>query len=291
MVLPRRCRGRFPHDEEPIHGGYTMTEKALAPIEQKEVAFYEDTVTAVLVEERGGETVYVPVRPICELLGIDWSSQRRRINRDAVLDRKVRSVVVMTTDRGARETLCLPLEYLNGWLFGINADRVRPEIRARLIRYQEDCYLVLATAFREGRLTTSRPTFEDILAQADPATVQAYQMAQAIVQLARNQVELEARIAGRLENYERRLETIEAQMGDSERYVTQDQASQISQSVKAIALKLGDRSGRNEFGGVYGELYRRFGITSYKQLPNNRFEEAMRFLTDWHQRLAGEAAF
>lgn len=32
--------------------------------------------------------------------------------------------------------LCLPLEYLNGWLFGINATRVKKEIRENLIRYQ-----------------------------------------------------------------------------------------------------------------------------------------------------------
>jgi len=45
------------------------------------------------------------------------------------------------------------------------------------------------------------------------------------------------------------------------RYVTPDQASQISQAVKAVALAIGKKSGRNEFGAVYGELYRKFGIT------------------------------
>ena len=42
---------------------------------------------------------------------------------------------------------------------------------------------------------------------------------------------------------------------------------QISQAVKTVAMKLSKASGRNEYGGVYGELYRKFGITSYKQLP------------------------
>ena len=58
-----------------------------------------------------------------------------------------------------------------------------------------------------------------------------------------------------------------------------------------IDYKLGEESGRNEYGGVYGELYRKFSITSYKLLPANRFQEAMKFLTNWHQSLVGEEPF
>lgn len=41
----------------------------------------------------------------------------------------------------------LPLDYLNGWLFGVNANRVKEGIRDNLIRYQRECYRVLADAF------------------------------------------------------------------------------------------------------------------------------------------------
>jgi hypothetical protein len=50
-------------------------------------------------------------------------------------------------------------------------------------------------------------------------------------------------------------------------------------------------TGSNQFGAVYGELYRKFGITSYKLLPAHRFEEAMKFLTEWYTTLTGEAPF
>lgn len=53
--------------------------------------------------------------------------------------------------------LCLPLDYLNGFLFGVSATRVRPELQERVILYQERCYKVLSEAFQEGRLT-SDPT-------------------------------------------------------------------------------------------------------------------------------------
>lgn len=68
---------------------------ALVPVEQKTVEFYDDTLIAV--RTRDG-SVYVPVRPICELLEVNFDGQRRRINRDPVLSEEVMSVVVTTTD-------------------------------------------------------------------------------------------------------------------------------------------------------------------------------------------------
>jgi len=177
---------------------------------------------------------------------------------------------------------------LSGFLFGINADRVKPEYREDVIRYQMECYKVLSEALTEGRLITDI-TFDDLLQTADPGAVQAYQIAQAVMRLARNQILLESRLSGRLDDHEGRLVTLESQLSDTGRNVTPDQASQLSQAVKAVAIELGKKSGRNEFGAIYGELYRKFGITSYKMLPARRFEEAMKFLTDWHESVTGAA--
>ena len=254
-------------------------------IEQREVLFYNDRVTAVLVETGGERVVYVPLRPICELIGVDWSAQRKRVNGDPVLSKYVQGVAVTATPSaggrggGAQETLCLPLDYLNGWLFGINAERVRPELRERVIRYQENCYHVLAAAFREGRLTAEAGALRGV----SPETAQAIHLAQAVLALARSQAAMEARLDGRLTGLAERLETVEAVLGDTGRHVTPDQASQLSQAVKAVALALGKQTGRNEFGAVYGEMYRKFGITGYKMLAARRFDEAMRWLTEWHE--------
>lgn len=43
-------------------------DKALSVIEQKVVEFYGDEIVAVRVENG---TIYVPIRPICDLLGTD----------------------------------------------------------------------------------------------------------------------------------------------------------------------------------------------------------------------------
>ncbi len=261
-------------------------DRALVPVEQRDVVFYGDEITAVRTND--GQ-VYVPVRPLCDLLEVDWSAQRRRINRDPVLVQEQATCVVVTATQGQpdqrRDMLCLPLDFVSGFLFGINANRVKPELRERLVRYQRECYRALAEAFREGRLT-AEPALDTLL-RADTPAAQAYRMALAVAQLARQQLLLESQLG----RHEQRIEQLEARIGTEERHVTEAEASQISQAVKAIAMVLGKRTGRNEYGGVYGELYRRFGITSYKLLPAGRFGEAMAFLTDWHQRLVGDAPF
>lgn len=263
-------------------------DKSLAVIEQKTVEFYEDQVIAVRLAN--GE-VFVPLRPIVEGLGLDWAAQTRRVNRDPVLA-EVKGVVVTATPGGPQEMLALPLDYLSGFLFGVNASRVKPEIRERIIRYQRECYKVLNEAFQEGRLTADLPASD--LLNADSPAAQAYRMARAVMELARNQVLLESKLEShgyRLDDYESRLENVEATLGDTGRFVTPDQASQISQAVKTVAITLGKKSGKNEFGAIYGELYRRFGITSYKQLPAAKFQEAMEWLNDWRANMEGDLPF
>lgn len=262
--------------------------QTLVPVEQKQVLFYEDEIIAVLVARDLEREVYVPVRPLAELLGLAWSSQLQRLRRDAVLGEVVQEIRVETAG-GPQAMASIPLDFLQGWLFGINANRVKEEVRERLIRYQRECYRVLAEAFHEGELTTE-PLAIDAARDVSPATREAYEIARAVVRLARSQMLLEARLNHRLEDVEDRLDNVEMRL-DSSDVITEEQASQISQAVKAIALALSRRTGRNEFGGVYGEFYRRFGITSYKLLPAKRFREAMAFLTEWHQSLEGDAPF
>ena len=248
----------------------------LAIVEQREVTFYGDELVAVKVAD--GQ-VYVPVRPLCELLGVSWTGQRRRINRDDVLSDVTRSVNVTFTEPNRTRQInmiCLPLEYINGFLFGINAGRVKPELKERINRYRRDCYRVLAEAFQE-------PTALDPLAQVE-------QLGRALITLAREQREFDNRLGEteeKIGNIDQRVIILEERTAPSNQ-ITDAQASQISQAVKAVAMKLSEKTGRNEYGGVYGELYRKFEITSYKLLPVGEFKDAMTWLSEWYQQIAGE---
>lgn len=116
-------------------------------------------------------------------------------------------------------------------------------------------------------------------------------LAQPLMEMARQQLILEPRLsdhATQLASHETRLEQIESALGDRGRFISPEQATSISQAVKTIAMALGKKSGRNEYGAVYGEFYRKFGIPSYRELPARRFDEAARFLAEWYQTLTGE---
>ena len=259
-----------------------MSNNALEPIEQREILFYEDEVTAVLVRSDEGEQVLIPIRPLCDLLGLSWPGQRERINRDPVLSKEVRGVrVTRTPDQGgAQEMLCIPLDFLNGWLFGVSANRVKDEIRARLIRYQRDCYRVLASAFQQ---TAVSPTMANL--------AQIRGLALAIAQMAEEQMEHERRISAtetRLQqaavvvgSIDRRLKEVEGRVSPGNP-ITNEQAAEIKELVKAVAM---DQGGKPEnFQAIWGEMYRRFGVGSYKLIPQSKYADVLAFLNEWRGR-------
>lgn len=257
-----------------------MTE--IQPLEQKTTNFNGDLIT-VVIDENG--IVLIPLRPICASLGVDWSAQRRRINRDDILSEAIVVVDVTVTDMSSNtrpersSMLALPLDYLNGWLFGINVKRVKPEIKERLLTYQRDCYRVLADAFGRNAVAARRSDIET----SDAPSAITYRNAMAVANLAREQFMMRQQI----ERNTTEIADIRAML-TNRNTISDAQAAHISQAVKALALELGKRSGSNEFGGVYGELYRRYEITSYKLLPIEKFDEAMKFLSDWYASLTGE---
>jgi hypothetical protein len=90
---------------------------------------------------------HVSLRPIAEALSLNWKSQSEKLGNDTVLN----SVVVQSASTGADgkqyKMLMLPLKYLNGWLFKVNPDRVKPEARDKVIAYQRNCYDALYAHF------------------------------------------------------------------------------------------------------------------------------------------------
>jgi hypothetical protein len=110
------------------------------------VDFHGTTLHALTIDGKP----YVSVRSICEALTIDWPSQLKRIKRHPVLSKGV-VVTTIPSEGGEQQTACIPLDLLNGWLFGISTNRVRdPELRDRLVQYQHECFDVLARHFQRG---------------------------------------------------------------------------------------------------------------------------------------------
>ena len=253
-------------------------DKALIPTEQRSIDFYGDELIAVSLEGQP----YIPIAPICDFLGVSWSGQSERIRRDAVLSEAALSIRVTRKEsqRGGREMVCLPLEYLNGWLFGINANRVKDELRERLIRYQRDCYRVLAQAFQGPAVSSPSSSLAQIR-----------DMGLAIANMAEQQMLLESRVTvteqrlGRaaqvVGDMGRRLSSLESRLSPGS-YITDEQAAEISQRVKALAALLQERApGKNYYQSIFGELYRRYSVSSYKLIRESQYTEVIAFLDRW----------
>lgn len=123
-----------------------MANTALTPVE-----FHGATLVTTIING----APYVAIRPIAEALNLDWAAQFSRIKRHPVLSSTVVITATVAEDGKQREMFMLPLDKLNGWLFGVSVGRVKPELRARLTQYQAECFDVLAQHFGAPKIELS----------------------------------------------------------------------------------------------------------------------------------------
>lgn len=89
----------------------------------------------------------VPIKPICEALGIDDSNQFKKLKEDEDLLSIIVLSTIIDSSGKPREMLCLPLEFVFGWLFTINPKNVKPEAQEAVRSYRMECYRALYSHF------------------------------------------------------------------------------------------------------------------------------------------------
>lgn len=117
----------------------------------------------IAVIEKDGKQ-YVAMKPIVEAMGLEWKKQHALIHRDPVLSSTVTVTGVVAEDGKKREMVCLPLDYLNGWLFKIPASRYTGKKREAIIMYQKECYKALFDYFHKGAAVNPNATDEQLQA-------------------------------------------------------------------------------------------------------------------------------
>lgn len=132
--------------------------------------------TLVLVNH-GGKP-YVAMKPLVERMGLDWASQRTKLAsmfggscgdnhhnsvaveaiKPTVEGQKAYLELETTGGDGKRyKMVCLPLRKLPAWLYSINLNKIAPELRDKVQRYQAECddvlwkYWTTGYAERPGR--------------------------------------------------------------------------------------------------------------------------------------------
>ncbi|HRJ61024.1 MAG TPA: phage antirepressor N-terminal domain-containing protein [Azospirillaceae bacterium] len=123
------------------------------------IDFHSDRVFVV---EQDGEA-FVPMRPICENIGLDWKSQHAKL---MAAEKRWCVVIITTHDAIGRhqEMTCLPLRRLFGWLMSIHPSKVRPDLRDKLIVYQRECDDVLHRHFSGQHSAREQAMSEELAA-------------------------------------------------------------------------------------------------------------------------------
>lgn len=89
----------------------------------------------------------VPIKPICEALGIDHKTQVDKIKEDEILASVGGLCPSTGKDGKAYEMFSIPFKFVFGWLFTIDASRVKPEAKEAVIKYKLACYDALFDHF------------------------------------------------------------------------------------------------------------------------------------------------
>lgn len=108
------------------------------------VPFYDDLL---VIASHNGQP-YVVMRPVVDNMGLAWQSQHAKM-----VDKFKATVTMIVTvgeDGRKREMLALPLRKFPAWLYTLNPSKVAPALRAKIIRYQDECDEVLWRYWTEG---------------------------------------------------------------------------------------------------------------------------------------------
>ncbi|ALD03213.1 hypothetical protein AMQ28_13225 [Acinetobacter sp. TTH0-4] len=98
---------------------------------------------------------YTPMKPIVDGIGLDWASQFVKLKQR--FSSTIVEITIVANDGKERLMTCLPVKKLFGWLMTISPNKVKPELRDTVIKYQEECDDVLWDYWTKGKAVNPRP--------------------------------------------------------------------------------------------------------------------------------------
>jgi hypothetical protein len=67
-------------------------------------------------------TLWIAIKPICELIGVDHSAQLKSIKRDPILGSAWSVQTIQVPSDQPRNMVCMAEKFIYGWLFNIQSD-------------------------------------------------------------------------------------------------------------------------------------------------------------------------
>ena len=128
------------------------------------VQFHGDTLFCLTYHDQP----FTPMKPIVENLGLGWSSQRQKL--DSNRDRWGVTMIVIPSDSGDQEMVCMPVRKLPAYMNSINPKKVRAELRAKIELYQNESDDALWKYWTDGQ-AVRQSAHHDTLTAAEQATI------------------------------------------------------------------------------------------------------------------------
>jgi hypothetical protein len=285
-----------------------MTDKsvALVPSIVREINFYGDVLLMAMV----GDVPYVALRPIADFLGLDWSAQYRRVQRDDVLVDEAQLVSMTAADGRQRDMFSLPLEFLPGWLFGITSSKAaHPEYAPKIKRYRRECFRVLWQAVQTELLPSVQEqeitTVVEVKSDSQLALMAAAQYDEllGVTNLVREHLEILTGavmpISEKVDYMVRLLETLVgkqevtetkvARIDERTKRLTPEHTRNVAEFVEQMVHRTEKAWVPLDHYKIYGRIKHHFRTNSYKEVADERFSEVMDYLREMlRQALAGE---
>lgn len=134
--------------------------------------------------------MFVAMKPIVEGMGLSWPRQFRKLQENKTKYLSCHMAIQVPGDDQTRETLFIPINKLNAWLFSVNPEKVRKDIRPGIIRYQEECAFVLYEYWHKGVAVNPRAAQPLPSPAAKPKAVKADRL----IKITRHVVAAEMRV-------------------------------------------------------------------------------------------------
>lgn len=99
--------------------------------------------------------IWIAVKPVCEALNVNYNRQFQQLKAHPIFGAVFALQQMQVPGSQARKMICLPEEYIYGWLFSIHSDS------EELIAYQRECNHVLFQHFR-GTITRRAELYQQL---------------------------------------------------------------------------------------------------------------------------------
>lgn len=207
--------------------------------------------------------VWVAIKPICEQIGISWQGQSEKLASDSRFN--CQDILTVAEDGKQRQMTCLPQHQLLGWLYTINSNKVKPEARDLLLAYQTETTDAINSYWTKGIASNPRmqqqPTSPLALSRALLESLE--QQGQRIQVLE----EVQQQTTEKFEEIDYRFENLP---------INSKQVKTIQSAVEHLVRLMGGES--RHYRRVWGSFKDHFGLASYRDLPRNKYDEALEFL-------------